>query len=171
MHLSPKIRNKLLFFGYYQIIGGIIGIGLISWLLFNLSSFKSLLLVIIIPAFLLFFFSMYCGNLLLRHRANGIKLSMLNQYLQLISFSISGYAYQYFSGLYISMGFDFTESLSFSFGLGVSSYKLNIDTDDPSIFIDFNFIALIVILMLDKLNKQIRDEQKMNLFDESELPG
>ena len=161
---SKRIQNKLSIFGYYQILGGIIGLGLLIWLLLNLTSFYSLLLIIIVPAFILFSFSIYCGILLLKKPKVGIKLSLINQCLQLFSFSLGGYTYLYFSGLYFTVGLDLTESMNFLFNFGVSSWTLNINTNSPAIELKFNLVAFYLVIAIQKLRKQIEFEENNRLI-------
>jgi len=164
-NFSKIINTRLSILGYYQMIGGIIGIALILWLLLKLSSFNLILLVIFVLALLLFLFSIYCGYLLITKNTKGIRLSTINQFLQLFSFAFGGYGYQYFSGLYLTVGLDLTDSFNFIFGFGISSWKLNINAGSPVILVDFNLVALCIILVLDSLKKQIKDEENSILLE------
>jgi hypothetical protein len=157
---SKNVKKQMLVAGYYQIIGGIIGLGLLIWTLINLDSFQPVLLVIFLPAFLLFFFSVYCGYLLVSGKISGGRLSIINQFLQLFSFAFGGYAYQYISGLGFTIGFDLTDSFNFIFYFGISSWKLNFNTDSPLIQLEFNLIALYVIFALIKLKRQVKTENE-----------
>jgi hypothetical protein len=164
-NLSKNIHTTLSVLGYYQMTGGIIGSLLLIWSLLTLSSFNIIVLVIFVSALLLFLFSMYCGYLLIRQDMKGIRLSIINQFLQLFSFAIGGYAYQYASGLYLTAGLDMTDSFNFIFGFGASSWKLNINTDSPAILVDFNLAALCIIFVLDNLKKRIKDEGNIILIE------
>lgn len=168
MKLETAKNNftKLIVFGYYQIVGGVIGIGITIWFLLGLVSFNWLLLIIVVPAFFLFLFSVYCGFLLLRKNSRGIKLSLLNQYLQLISFAFTGYAYQYASGVFLTIGIDLTESFNFLFNMGISSWELNINTDSPTIALKFNLVAFYLIIAIEKIKKQIAEEEKKRIIAE-----
>jgi hypothetical protein len=157
---SKNVKKQMLVAGYYQIIGGIIGLGLLIWTLINLDSFQPVLLVIFLPAFLLFFFSVYCGYLLVSGKISGGRLSINNQFLQLFSFAFGRYAYQYLSGLGFTIGFDLTDSFNFIFYFGISSWKLNFNTDSPLIQLEFNLIALYVIFALIKLKRQVKTENE-----------
>jgi hypothetical protein len=157
--VSKNIQTKLTALAYYQIIGGVIGLGLLFWLIFNLTTFSSLLLLVLVPGFFLFLFSILSGILLIKKKNTALQLSLINQYLQLFSFSYLGYAYMYSSGFYFSIGLDITNSMTFLFNFGVSSWTLNINTDTPTIAVNLNLIALYLIIVLMKLKKQLQFEE------------
>ena len=163
---KSSIPPKLIALSYYQIAGGIIGIALTVWLILNLNSFNSLFLVIIIPSFILFLFSIFCGILLLKNKSKGLRLSLINQLLQLISFSYIGYAFQYASGLYLLIGLDITESVKFIFGIGVSSFQININTDSPIIELNFNLVALYLAIFIARIISKIKGEKEFEQVNE-----
>jgi hypothetical protein len=163
--LSQKIQTNLTALGYYQIIGGLIGLGLLISLLTTISFFDALFLTIIISAFILFSFSIYCGGLLIAKKELGIRLSIINQFLQVISFSYAGYSYQYFSGIGFSLGIDFTESFNFIFYLGFSSWKLNINTNSILTTIEINLVAILILNNLFSLQKRIQVEKNKSSIE------
>lgn len=164
--MSNKLKDiqlKVKALGIYQIIGGVIGIGLTLWMV-NLTSVPALFLLIVLFAFSLYGYSIYCGVLLLQKRKEGLLHSKINQILQVFSVSLLGYAYQYTSGAFLLVGLDLTESLNFKFNIGTSSWQLNINSDDPALIVKVNLLALFLITFVDKLrmrNKEMEVEKQI----------
>lgn len=159
---TEKLSLTLNIFGYYQIVGGIIGLGLLAGLIMSISSFNWLLLIILFVAVVLFFFSIYCGIILLKRIEFGLKVSKINQLLQVIHFSILGYGFQYASGLHFSIGVDLTTEFNFTFNIGVSSWQMNINNDTPTIAISLNFVALLLIIFIDKALNRLKENHLKN---------
>jgi hypothetical protein len=144
--------------GIYQIAGGVMGLTLTGILLGNQTSLQGLVLLIIFFAIALYIYSAFCGIQLIRKRQNGLLHSSINQYLQLISFSFLGYTYQYFSGCYFTIGIDLTNSFLISFGVGVSSWQLNINMGTQDFVLKLNLVALASILIIQKLKRYLKDQ-------------
>ena len=155
---SKDITIKLRAFGIYQIAGGIIGLGLTVWLLTKLTEVLGFALILVLIALGLYAHSIYCGVLLLRNKISGLRHSTINQFLQLLNFAIMGYAFQYVSGVFLSIGIDMTNSFFIKFNLGVSSWAININSGGEDLIVNFNFIALFLILFIDRLKKKINAE-------------
>lgn len=151
-----NIQPKLKALGIYQIIGGIIGIGLTLGLL-NLSAASILLFLIVLLALALYSYSIYCGMLLLQKRKDGLLHSKINQLLQVASIAVLGYAYQYTSGVFLSIGIDLTESFNLRFNAGISSWQININTDNPALIVNLNLLAVFLITAIDKFRKKIKE--------------
>lgn len=87
----------------------------------------------------------------------GLKLSKLNQLLQLISFWGFGYAFQYLSGIYFLIGVDLTESFSFNFNTGISSsWKIGINSSDPTLLLNVNLVAIFLVVFIDKAQQKLK---------------
>jgi len=154
--MTDKITSQLKVLSYYQIAGGIIGLGLTIWLVITLISFQWLLLLLFLIAFLLYAFSIYCGVMLLRNIETGLRFSKINQFLQIIHFTAFGYAFQYVSGIYLSVGIDLTTALNFTFNFGISSWQIKVNSEDPTIAVSLNLVALFLIIFIDKARDQIK---------------
>ena len=154
-----EISSKIKGLAIYQIAGGVIGLILTIWLIINQASVSGLLLLLFLIAIGLYSYSIYCGVLLIKQKSNGLNHSYLNQYLQLINFSILGYGFQYIAGIFLSLGIDLTNSIDFKFNLGISAWQLKINSDTEMILINFNFIALFLIIFIDKLKNKISKEE------------
>lgn len=159
--LTKNIANRIYGLVIYQIAGGIFGIGLIVWLITQLELTNFVIFLLLI-ALLLYSYSIYCGIILLNRRVLGINHSLINQYFQLISFSILGYGFTYISGLYFSIGVDFTDSIVFKFNLGVSSWQININRDTDILYVNLNLVSLFLIVFINNLKKKIRKMKPRN---------
>lgn len=144
---------------WIQIIGGIIGLGLIAKVLLNTETINGVMLLIFLTGLSLFIFSIYARTQLLSrdNKKLGITLSILNQVLQLIQWNILGYGLSYSSGAEVLIGF-YGVSLNFSASL-LSSFDMSINSDGDS-FIRLNIIPIIVIIILSAIIKKDNSSQK-----------
>jgi len=108
---SNDVAFKLKAPGVYQIVFGLPGLALTLWLMMS-TGFNSIMLVLmfIIPI-ALYAYSIYCGMLLFQKHDAALKHTVINQYLQLINFSIAGYAFKYVAGPLVTLGIDLTYGL------------------------------------------------------------
>jgi hypothetical protein len=97
---------------------------------------------------------------LLRKKEAGLNHSLINQYLQLVNLSVAGYGFKYISGFYVSAGLDLTNSSIFKMNFGISTWSLQFNIDSEVVLININFVALFLIVFIDKLKKKI-NEHKM----------
>lgn len=157
-NFSKKTELKFDALGYYQIIGGIIGIGVCIWLI-SLSVIVNGLIFIFITIFTLFYsHSIYAGLLLLKRQKIGLSHSFINQLLQIFSFTFLGFGYKYFSGLHFTIAADMTNSFELQLGIGFSSWEVVITPDPNILIIKINIVALFVLIFVDKLQSIVRDE-------------
>ena len=74
-----KITAKTKYLGFYQLIGGIIGILYTVRLLPNFTQINGGIFLLLLAIFLLYSFSALCGYLLLKKRTiQGLNLSIYN---------------------------------------------------------------------------------------------
>ena len=99
----------------------------------------------------------------------------MNQILQVINFSLYGYSFQYISGIFLSAGLDLTDELKFKFNVGLSAWKVNINSDNPALFVNLNLFALFLIILIERLQKKIEEiqtKEQVSLigYNDQELP-
>ena len=158
MHDSRIMKDKEWYhkiIGIYQIAGGLVGILLVVWALFLTTSpsieFDKLLpAVVFIISLSLYLFSILCGVLLYKKKKKAINLSIVNQLMQVISFSVSGFAFKYFSGLYITILIDFVSDI-YSLEWGASSWHISLGDIPDSGIIGINLFAVLIVIVLSKL--------------------
>jgi len=161
--ISPRSKLKLKILGWYQIIGGIIGLLITVWLLAHTGQINGLMLLLLLIAFGLYGFSIYCGRLLFTNYAKGLSFSVINQALQIVHFAMLGYAYQYVSGLIFEIGMSkrpgFNLTFNFNFTLN-STWQLSIGTSDRSFVLAINLVAVAWLYYIGKLRKTLKTERE-----------
>ena len=70
-----------------------------------------------------------------------------------------GFAFQYAAGIYLTAGLDLTESFNLKFGAGISKFDFNFNIETQRLEVNFNFIALGLIIFIEGVKKKIREEQ------------
>ena len=169
--ISTKTAAGFLKLGVYQIIGGVIGIlfiGMAGWSVALINTWVALLLLL---AFLLFGYSILCGILLVMTKEAVLKLSQINQALQLISWTILGFSFKYVAGVFVSVGFDLTEAFKFNFNLGVSGFEFNFHRETERFELNFNLMAIYLLYYTVMLDKKIKKETELHEFSEIGEPG
>jgi hypothetical protein len=156
--MTTKIKADLLKLGWYQIIGGAVGVLIILYSLLSLTQFSGL--VIFIYSFMLLFFaySIYCGTLCIKNTDKALTHSLINQFLQILGFAVFGFAFAYVAGLYVSVGLDLSTSIEMKFNLGISKFDFNINREQERTQINFNLLAFGLIYWIDKLMKKVKAE-------------
>lgn len=146
------MNNQIRAIALYQIIGGILGIALTIWVMFSGEMVvDQMALRIGLFAGGLYVFSILCGRMLFRNLRRGLVLSIINQVLQVVYFSIGAYGFQYVAGLRIGVGVDMVAGWIFKFRLALSSFHFSIGTDLGQKFIGVNLVALFLIFWLERL--------------------
>lgn len=158
-------RKKLKAIAYYQIFGGMIGIGLIIYnLFFQLVSITNYKFIFFLIAAGLYLFSIICGIYLIKERwEKGINLTIINQILQTIQFSIFGYTFIYVSGLTIYTGIDYTNDFLLKFDFFLSYFHFSLTLNEEVLTVGVNLFSLILIYYITKFKNRI--EEKKELLD------
>ena len=159
---SEALDTRLYSLALYQIIGGLVGLFFMVRIFLSLESVESLLVAFLVAGIALYCFSVYCGVYLFIKKDYGLRVSLLNQFLQLVSFSIAGYAFEYVSGLSITIDIDFTNLFNVGFSGGLSNWHLLFNGDASINFIRLNIFALLLIVFISRLRKKIQIEQLEN---------
>lgn len=103
----------------------------------------------------LILFSIYAGKACLDLKSNCLLLSIINQTIQVISFSLVGYAFTYHSGIYFSLGIETTNDFLVSFDFGLSTFSFAINSDDETTFIAVNLIAFYLLKIITDIKEKI----------------
>jgi hypothetical protein len=136
---------------WIQIAGGIMGLGVIAYLMLNTGTINGALLLIFIVGLSLFIFSIYCGNILLQRNEvrRGIILSLVNQALQFVQWSMFGWGLSYNSGLNLAIGLKGT-SIDARLNIIASNFQMSINSDDTFLF-KVNILAVWLFIILLKI--------------------
>lgn len=155
------IKNQITYLGYYQIIGGAIGLALILW--YTIGAFGSFLAFAFLSLYLLmslpFLLSVYAGYQCIRLKSNALKWSFFNQILQLLHLGFGAFAFQYRAGIYLGIGFDFTHDLIFQFSIGYSAVNFSINPGFPQDYMMVNLVALLLIIFITKLEIKVAENE------------
>ena len=174
MKTRNQVETEIKYLGYYQIIGGVIGIivaviaivNSINAGFFSLVKFP-IYFILCLP----FVFSMYVGFRCIDKKPNRLRLSKWNQVLQVIGFGISGYGYTYIAGIQLGIGLDLTESYVFNYKLGLSMFQFNINQNAHLSFVMVNILALFLVYRIIQYQDFFdleRERNRLPAFDASE---
>lgn len=144
--------------GIYQLAGGILGIAVVVKLVHaEYEAINAVLSLLLLLVTLLYGYSIYCGVLLIGGNSKGLNQTQINQYLQVISVFISGFAFQYYSGIYLSIGIDLSHPIHFKWNWGLSTFQMNLASKSESILFNLNLVALGLILYTDRLMRKEKE--------------
>ncbi|MBS1523661.1 MAG: hypothetical protein JST50_21845 [Bacteroidetes bacterium] len=172
--LSKASKIKLRVLAWYQIVGGIVGLGITFWLIFRVGQVNSLMILIILFALALYAFSIYSGRLLLIDKySKGLRLTIINQALQVLQFAMMGYGYLYVSGLMLTVGIKVENGFTFDFNFALAStWNMSIASSETAFNISINLVAIYFIYFSNKLKSTIEKEKASYEEQEiSEEPG
>ncbi|WP_188814169.1 hypothetical protein [Hymenobacter cavernae] len=162
-YLTKHTKKKLKWLAYYQIAGGVLGITLAFWIFLQTAKIAAIMLTIFSFITTLYLFSIYCGWQLLKGRIKKpLKLSLFNQVLQLISFSIAGFTYRFTAGIFLSIGINYTNDLNLSFNFSLSQFQLNINSNKEVATFNINLLAFYLIYFTNKLQEETKKEKLLS---------
>ncbi len=164
--ISFEIEERMKLLGYYQLIGGLIGLYvIIKWFANEpvLSGLKLLIYLLITSFFVL---SIYCGNQLRKGDIKAIELSKWNQILQVIQFNISAVAFAYYSGINFSLGLVLTDKMTPDFLISLSGFAFHYTPNESNFSVMINIVPLVVIYLLDGLQAKIDLRSELLKIDE-----
>jgi hypothetical protein len=151
-----KTTLKIKYLGFYQLIGGIIGILNTIRFLPNFTQINGGIFLIFLAIFLLYSFSVYCGYLLIKKRnIEGLNLSMYNQVIQIIGFAVLGYAFHFTAGIYGGIKLNLTNDTIINFMFGHSMARIDINNLNGFTEISINFIAIILLNLILNLKSEV----------------
>lgn len=160
---KPLIIRNLVILGIYQLIGGLWGLGIITYSLLSGFELSTLNLIALIAGILLFGFSTYCGIVCIKKEENALYLSRINQCLQLISFSGTYFGIMYVAGIGVFFGVDLVGGLLFRMKVEFSSLRFYYSgqSDDKQIFI--NLVALFLVFTFNTLIKERKIQNTLSI--------
>jgi hypothetical protein len=141
----------------YQIICGLIGLGIWSRLLLQTETINGVLLLIFTLAFGLYYFSIKSGGLLLQKNQinKGLIYSLISNLLQSVAISACGYKYEIYSGIKGIVGINFTHGFDFKMAIGFPEFNFAYNSSKLDVFLYINVFAIIVIILLYDIHKEL----------------
>lgn len=143
--------------GLYQIIGSILGIGIISWLMLSTETINGPLLFIFTLALFLYGFSFKSGYLLLEESSikKGLIFSIISQVIQMVFIGFGEYSFEFVSGLTAYLGFNITNDFVLTYGASLSSFDITINSSTPEYFVNINIVGIFILIVLADIYKEI----------------
>ncbi|RYY52408.1 MAG: hypothetical protein EOO09_21520 [Chitinophagaceae bacterium] len=152
----------------YQVLGGLGGIFLSIRLVTQLWSIEPVYWVLVLLPFMFYVFSIYTGIMLWNRGKNSLRLTIINQGLQLVTLAGPVISYTFISGGALLVHLDTTDGISPSFGVMLSSYSLIIGGDQAARSVGVNIVALGIILFM---RREMRLIEKEKILDEVDSIG
>ena len=155
-----KTESRIKIIGIYQIIGGLIGlVGTLSLLakfgVSNGTTFKMFLLFLS-----LYSFSIFCGFLLLKKQyEKGLNYSILNQLIQVLSFTLLGFAFKFYSGIFLCVGLNLTTDTIFTYNIGITTWNFKLNSESGITEFSINLIALVLISVIFNLKEKVENKK------------
>ena len=151
---STNTRIKRL--AYYQISGGILGVLVLIFALFQVETLDLQVIGVFILASVFFSFSIYCGLLLTNtNYVLGLRLSKINQLMQVFSFNLFGLGVKYISG--ICLGFSLEDNSEFFIGLNfsLSTFEILLKSSPEEISVGVNLLAVYMIYYMISIESDL----------------
>ena len=163
-YLLQEYYFKLKLIAIYQIIGGLVGLGLTIWLITMLLPMPLVVVCITAISIGLFLFSIACGVGLLYKKWTAINLSIILQILQIVSFTLYSCSFKFISGLGVLLNFDFTNNLQVQLKFSEPLLKITYLIEPTDKAIGINLAAILICFFIVDLKRKL-----LRLLNESEL--
>ena len=155
---KTNIDKKLDFLSGYQMLGGLIGVAFIAYVFIKSDEITPLLVLILGLGILLYVFSFISGLSLFQKKTYGLKLSLVNQVLQIIGFSAGGFGFEYVAGFSFDFFLSYTDGIDLTSNFGLSNWHILINNDTGVREISFNIVAMALTIYILSLRKIHREE-------------
>lgn len=154
--MKNSIRNTIYALASYQIFGGILGLALAGRALPQLQSLGEANLYLVFIAGLLYLYSVICGFVLFKNPQPGLNFSLINQLLQVLSFVIGTFAYNFVAGFKLGIGILFFPAWELKLNLSLSSFQFIINEDTGQVLVGINLLALLLVYFIERLKEKVR---------------
>jgi len=162
---KPLIIRDLYILGIYQLLGGLWGLLLMGFYLYDSFDHSTISWVFLTLGVVLFSFSSVCGILCIKQERYALPLSRVNQVLQLITISGTNFGCRFVTGVAIFAGLNLEDGfgLSFSFDFTSLSFYVSDEVEDKIVMI--NLLALYLLFNFNVLIKEnkINNEPTLDL--------
>ncbi|WP_298762020.1 hypothetical protein [uncultured Psychroserpens sp.] len=156
-----KIYQRIEYLGYYEIIGGIIGILLIFLSVYDKLNSNGFFIFSLSLFLVLCGISIYSGILLIQKKyRKGLNLSFFTQAVQIISFVLFGYIFDFAIGIYLRITTELTNDTIVGLDFGFANWKLSRNANPDIIELNINIIAIVLLLFIAKSVDGIKTELK-----------
>lgn len=156
---DKRLLKQINFIEIYQIIGGIVGLLIASYLFFTTSLSENqnwMGYVSILTPFLFFGFCIYSGILLNKKKYDlGFKFVFISLIMQLVAFDVFGLFYSAINGLGIKLTLDLTKDVLVGFDFHPSHFLLMFNSDDVFI-VKINLVSIAMMFYVSKVFQKIK---------------
>ncbi len=160
--LKNTTAKKNDFISGYQMIGGLIGLAFMFAIFFNVEEINNSYIFILGLGFLFYIFSFIAGLFLFQGKTYALKISLINQILQIFGFSFWGYGFEYVAGVSFDFFIKYTDSLDFTINIGLSNWHILLNNDTGIEQVSINMVALVLAIFIVRLQKQ-NNVEKSNI--------
>lgn len=152
---ANKLKSRLSFLAYYQIVGGAIGIIFLIWLIAATFPVHGVAILSLLLMAVFFGMSICSGWLLLEKQTEaGLTLSKINQVLQIFGVAFSGFTFEYVAGIMLSPGINLENGFSFTFNFAISKLELFINGNKDAARVEFNLVAIYLVYFIHQLQRK-----------------
>lgn len=157
---DKSFYQKLKAIGWFQIIGGLVGIGFLTLQISQIVEMNGSLFLIVLVGLGLYSFSIYAGSLMIKrgNEKRAIILSIVNQSLQIFQFKMLGFGLTYSTLISLTIGYNPPE-IEFHFDAFTLFSGTILSGDEFFIFI--NIIPVLICGVLASL----LDDLKSNFYE------
>ena len=156
---------KLKALGIYQLMFGIIAFAITVAFLIRDGLHYMPVIALNAVIITLNLFGVFCGILCYQQRNHALQYSTVNQYIQLVSFSIVGYGLKYVAGPELYLGIDLADGFMIRLNAQLLPiWNVQVGINSNVILVNCNMVAMGVIIIIDKLKKRIAAEEEMELL-------
>lgn len=149
--LNDNMSNKYWIIGLYQMLGGLAGLVMHFMQFVSIPSGQETMrnYIILLGGFAFFMFSIIAGFYMFFYRPYGIILSRVCQSAQLVTFSVLGFKYSFFTGILGGFYISFSPSfyIDVMYDVGTNFYLYFLQGSDSASF-GINLLALLLVLYL-----------------------
>lgn len=169
MQEKHKLKAKINFLAYYQIVGGAIGIIFLVWLLVSTLPVQGFNILLFLIMAVFFALSICAGWLLVEKRIEaGLTLSKINQILQILGFGFGAYGFKYVAGIMLSLGIDLKDDANFIFNFSISKLEFFINSTKDLAKVEVNLVAIYLVYFIIKIQDTILYQRKIGLVEEDD---
>jgi len=146
-----QMRSRFhLLLGFYQVVGGAIGLVLCLVGLGQFDTTNALIVGVMVGAILMYAYSVICGVFLLKvpTRLLRLRLSAVNQAVQVLVISSNSVTYKFVSGLAIIVGARTAPEMTLGLKFSLSSFLIHWGSANAEVFYGIDLIALILVVMI-----------------------
>ena len=162
---SSDTTFKLKALGIYQLSFAIIGVGITFRVILQVGFQFTQITIVFFVVMLIFLPGIYSGIACIQKKQDCLLYSSIYQYLQLLNFEIAGYGFRYDAGLSVDLGFDLTTGFMIRLKMEILSFwHVDFNNHSNVILVNLNLLALALILVIDQLKKQKKNEMEEELL-------